>query len=84
MISTENSESGSIEGELIGRIIDDEVVLEPGESEKSLFPRGQIPTDKTNDYIDSWIFITCTICVCIGILYALGCLVFNIVFSKKK
>ncbi len=55
-----------------------------GESHSKVFPDGVVPKDELIDNIEPWLFGCCAVLACIGIVYALCCLIFNLVFSGKK
>lgn len=83
-ISVVNSFSTQVSSDVVGFVTNGQFTYAPGESESTLFLKGDVPVDKTIDYIDLWLLVCCSVLAFIGIVFAICCLIFNLAFSQKK
>ena len=72
----------------IGKLTDNTgsgaLILQPGETDDTLFIDGIVPVDKTLDYVDTWLFSSYVVLGTAGLVYASIWLMINIIYRNKK
>lgn len=79
------NEQSSLEPVYFGHLQDDgSIKWRVGEGATTIFPDRAVPVDTTYDYISSILFSIYTLLALAGIIFAMFCLLFSILFRKKK